>query len=60
MNLLAGVQWSYCHPMAVSAKPLFINHLIDTIQSLFYNRWRAAGEPRETEPTNIHQNPAYQ
>jgi hypothetical protein len=59
-RLLTDVQWSHCHPMAASAKPLFINQLIDTIQSLIYNRQRAAGEPRETEPTDIHQNPAYQ
>jgi hypothetical protein len=46
--------------MAVSAEPLFINHLVDTIQHLSYNPWGAAAEPCETEPTNIHQNPAYQ
>jgi hypothetical protein len=56
IHVLTGVQWSHCHPMAASAKPSFINHLIDTIQHLFYNRWRAAGEPRESEPTNVHQN----
>jgi len=58
IHVLTGVQWSHCHPMAASAKPSFINHLIDTIQSLSYNRRSVAGEPRETEPTNIHQNPA--
>jgi hypothetical protein len=37
-----------------SGKPLFINQLIDTIQSLFYNRRRAAGEAGETQPTDIN------
>jgi hypothetical protein len=46
--------------MAVSGEPLLINHLIDTIQYLFYNRRRAAGERRETESTDIHQNSTYQ
>jgi hypothetical protein len=60
MHLLTSVKWSHCHPMAVSGEPLLINHLIDIIQHLFYNRQRAAGDPRETEPTNIHEIPAYQ
>jgi hypothetical protein len=58
--LLADVRRSHCHPTAASSKLLFINHLIDIIQRIFYNRQRAAGEPRETESTHIHQNPAYQ
>jgi hypothetical protein len=46
--------------MTASVEPPLINQLIDTIQSLIYNPQLAAGEPRETEPTHIHQTPVYQ
>jgi hypothetical protein len=60
LHLLIGFQWSHCRPMAVSAEPLFINHLIDISQHLFYNRQRAVGDHHETEPIEIQQSPAHQ
>jgi hypothetical protein len=57
---LTDVQSSLCHLLAAPAKPLFINQLIDTIQSPSYNRRRAAGKLGDTKPTDIHWNAAYQ
>ena len=57
---LTDVLISHCNPLVGSAKSLFINQLIDTIQSPSYNRRRAAGKPGDTKPTDIHQNAAYE
>jgi hypothetical protein len=53
LRLLTDVQWSPCNPGAAPAKPVFIDQLIDTVQSLSHNQQRAAAKPSETERINI-------